>query len=171
MQDEEVDELGGCSGFAVQIDLLMKQGDLTDLFSVIEDGEDRAALTEAALVEPFHPLRGKNRFLRSERLGRNTGRDFVVDRILFRNRNHQAGLPRCAPIRSIFLCQHSPKRISCEGEMQPPSDMRRNCRRSITCLCYLSVPRYAIRSLRFCDSAIPENGMRLPGTNFCGSVR
>src|ERR1700738_2518685 len=94
LQNEEIDELDRCGWLAVQIDLLMKEGDLTDFFTVVVGGNDRAALTEAAFVKPFYPLRGKNHRFRSERLGRNAGRDFVIDSLLFRNRNHQAGLPR-----------------------------------------------------------------------------
>jgi hypothetical protein len=88
LQDEKVDELHRRTDFAGDADALADQRDLSDLPAVVVSGEHGGAAAETALIEPLDPFRGKMTFGAGKRLGGNLCGQLVVNRRLFRNRDH-----------------------------------------------------------------------------------
>ena len=66
-RNEEIDELDRRAGLAAAMNGLANQHDLADLYAVVGRRNDDAALSEAALVEPFHPVGGKHHLVASRR--------------------------------------------------------------------------------------------------------
>jgi hypothetical protein len=88
LQDEKVDQLHRRADFAGDANVLADQRDLSHLSAVVVGGEHRSAAAEAALIEPFDSLGGKMTFGVCKRLGGNPCGQLVVNRRLFRNRDH-----------------------------------------------------------------------------------